>query len=96
MEYFKSIRRNGVESNDEAENVALVVKVIIVNYQICMHVITFSSLFVDFLTEDVKDDIKCAKVIYNRYGFKYWKGWLSRCKSRPLPDVSKCSYASNF
>ncbi|CAH1714221.1 unnamed protein product [Chironomus riparius] len=44
----------------------------------------------DFLTEDIKDDIKCAKVIYNRHGFKIWKGWMSRCKSRPLPDVSKC------
>ncbi|CAO1321986.1 unnamed protein product [Diamesa tonsa] len=47
----------------------------------------------DFLNEDIKDDIKCAKVIYNRNGFKGWKEWSSRCKNRPLPDVSKCSYS---
>ncbi|CAO1346397.1 unnamed protein product [Diamesa serratosioi] len=47
----------------------------------------------DFLNEDIKDDIKCAKVIYNRNGFKGWIEWISRCKNRPLPDVSKCSYA---
>ncbi|CRL08737.1 CLUMA_CG021392, isoform A [Clunio marinus] len=48
----------------------------------------------DFLTEDIKLDIKCAKVIYDRHGFKHWKGWLNRCKQRPLPDVSKCSYST--
>lgn len=47
----------------------------------------------DFLDEDIRDDIKCAKIIYNRLGFNGWKGWLNRCKARPLPDISRCSYA---
>lgn len=80
-------------SSEEAESVVLAVKVIIIiNYRHCQCHQNF--FIVDFLTEDIKDDIRCAKVIYNRYGFKHWKGWLSRCKARPLPDLTKCSYAS--
>lgn len=52
------------------------------------------NTLLDLLNEDIKDDIKCAKTIYSRHGFKHWKGWQNRCKARPLPDVSKCKMSS--
>ncbi|XP_053689898.1 lysozyme c-1-like isoform X2 [Sabethes cyaneus] len=43
-----------------------------------------------FLTDDISDDIDCAKLIYKDVGFSYWKGWVSKCKQKPLPDISHC------
>ncbi|XP_055538286.1 lysozyme c-1-like isoform X2 [Wyeomyia smithii] len=43
-----------------------------------------------FLTDDISDDIECAKMIHKDQGFSYWKGWVSRCKQKPLPDISSC------
>ncbi|XP_011309649.1 lysozyme c-1-like [Fopius arisanus] len=44
----------------------------------------------DFLNDDISDDIICASKIEKAEGFKYWKGWLNKCKSKPLPDVANC------
>uniref|UniRef100_A0A182NI13 lysozyme n=1 Tax=Anopheles dirus TaxID=7168 RepID=A0A182NI13_9DIPT len=44
----------------------------------------------DFVDEDLSDDIECAKQIYNDGGFGAWKGWVSRCKQKTLPDLSSC------
>ncbi|XP_058124828.1 lysozyme c-1-like [Anopheles coustani] len=44
----------------------------------------------DFLTDDVSDDIECAKKIYQESGFGAWKGWVNKCKQKPLPDLSGC------
>lgn len=46
----------------------------------------------DFITDDIKDDIECAKRIQSQEGFKYWAGWLKDCKDKPLPDLSGCKY----
>ncbi|XP_058836343.1 lysozyme c-1 [Topomyia yanbarensis] len=43
-----------------------------------------------FLTDDISDDIECAKLIHKDQGFSYWKGWVSKCKQKPLPDISSC------
>lgn len=44
----------------------------------------------DFANDDITDDIGCAQKIQETEGFKYWKGWLNKCKDKPLPDVSNC------
>ncbi|XP_035909988.1 lysozyme-like [Anopheles stephensi] len=44
----------------------------------------------DFLTDDLNDDIECAKQIYSDGGFGAWKGWVNRCKQKTLPDLSSC------
>ncbi|XP_037909237.1 lysozyme [Hermetia illucens] len=44
----------------------------------------------DFLNDDISDDARCAKQIYNRHGFQGWPGWVNKCRGRPLPDVLKC------
>ncbi|KXJ78810.1 hypothetical protein RP20_CCG003387 [Aedes albopictus] len=43
-----------------------------------------------FLTDDISDDIECAKQIHKDQGFSYWKGWVNKCKQKPLPDISMC------
>lgn len=43
-----------------------------------------------FLTDDISDDIDCAKQIHKDQGFSYWKGWVNKCKQKPLPDISMC------
>ncbi|XP_065082682.1 lysozyme c-1-like [Ochlerotatus camptorhynchus] len=43
-----------------------------------------------FLNDDISDDIDCAKLIYKDQGFSYWKGWVNKCKQKPLPDISMC------
>ncbi|XP_053661912.1 lysozyme c-1-like [Anopheles marshallii] len=42
------------------------------------------------LNDDITNDIKCAKLIYNRHGFDAWYGWKDHCDGKPLPDVSSC------
>nr|XP_031827759.1 lysozyme [Nomia melanderi] len=44
----------------------------------------------DFADDDIQDDIACAKLIYDREGFKAWDGWLKKCKNKPLPNISGC------
>ncbi|XP_059609223.1 lysozyme c-1-like [Phlebotomus argentipes] len=44
----------------------------------------------DFLNDDVTDDIRCARLMYDRHGFLGWPGWKNKCKGRSLPDVSRC------
>ncbi|KFB51620.1 AGAP007385-PA-like protein [Anopheles sinensis] len=44
----------------------------------------------DFLTDDLADDIECAKKIYQEGGFGAWKGWVNKCKQKTLPDLSGC------
>jgi lysozyme len=56
-------------------------------------------MIVDLLNDDIKDDIKCAKEIFARTGFKAWRGWENRCKSTStseknpnLPNLTNCQY----
>ncbi|XP_055380258.1 lysozyme-like [Condylostylus longicornis] len=44
----------------------------------------------DFLNDDIQDDAKCAKLIFNQKGFQNWPGWVNKCRGRNLPDVSRC------
>lgn len=44
----------------------------------------------DFLNDDIQDDIACAKKIFDQEGFKAWDGWMKKCKSKPLPNISHC------
>ena len=44
----------------------------------------------DFADDNIQDDIICAKKIQEKEGFKYWDGWMKKCKNKPLPDISKC------
>jgi lysozyme len=53
----------------------------------------------DLLNDDIRDDIKCAKEVFNRSGLKSWKGWELRCKStstteknKALPNLVNCAY----
>lgn len=44
----------------------------------------------DFINDDIQDDIACAKVIFDREGFKAWNGWIKMCKNKPLPNIGHC------
>ncbi|XP_030368954.1 lysozyme [Scaptodrosophila lebanonensis] len=44
----------------------------------------------DFLNDEISDDSRCAMQIFNRHGFQAWPGWMSKCRGRTLPDVSRC------
>lgn len=95
MESFKLILKNGVARDDAAVNVESDVKVCQLPFSGQRPIKLRNQIqFLDLLKEDIKDDIKCAKVIYNRHGFKHWRGWQNRCKARPLPDISKCKMSS--
>ncbi|XP_044571297.1 lysozyme c-1 isoform X2 [Drosophila ananassae] len=42
----------------------------------------------DFSNDDIGDDIVCAKMIQEREGFKYWKGWDRFCRNpQNLPNL---------
>lgn len=44
-----------------------------------------------FLDDDLRDDVACAKDIYNRYeSFIAWPGWVENCKDQPLPNTDAC------
>lgn len=56
-------------------------------------------MYIDFIDDNIKDDIECARMIFERNGFKNWKGWETRCKSKKvtepnplLPDIKNCAY----
>ncbi|XP_045761809.1 lysozyme-like [Maniola jurtina] len=44
----------------------------------------------DLLNEDLADDVRCAKNIYGRVGFKAWPASFAYCKEKSLPDLSRC------
>lgn len=50
----------------------------------------------DFLQDDIKNDIECAKTIYGRKGFDGWPGWQRKCKGKQLPDITKCKILRNY
>ncbi|XP_003747833.1 lysozyme C, milk isozyme-like [Galendromus occidentalis] len=37
-----------------------------------------------FLDEDLKNDVRCASIAVNQYGFRFWKGWEENCLYREL------------
>ncbi|KAI8036839.1 lysozyme [Drosophila gunungcola] len=42
----------------------------------------------DFSNDDIGDDIACARMIQEREGFKYWKGWERSCRNQQnLPNL---------
>ncbi|EDX07949.1 lysozyme c-1 [Drosophila simulans] len=42
----------------------------------------------DFSNDDISDDIACARMIQEREGFKYWKGWDRFCRNpQNLPNL---------
>lgn len=43
-----------------------------------------------FINDDIQDDIACAKIIFDREGFKAWNGWMKKCKNKPLPNIGHC------
>ncbi|XP_063834323.1 lysozyme [Ostrinia nubilalis] len=43
----------------------------------------------DLLNEDLADDVRCAKRVYDRVGFNAWPSY-SYCKEKSLPDLSRC------
>ncbi|XP_049815887.1 lysozyme-like [Schistocerca nitens] len=44
----------------------------------------------DLLNNDLSDDVRCAKKIFQRHGFRGWYGWRNKCDGKSLPDVSRC------
>lgn len=53
----------------------------------------------DFVDDIISDDIECAKKIYEKEGFKHWKRWENKCKTKVptipnplLPNISRCKY----
>ncbi|KAL0810904.1 hypothetical protein ABMA28_010203 [Loxostege sticticalis] len=48
------------------------------------------SLITNYLlNEDLADDVRCAKRVYDRVGFNAWPTY-SHCKKKTLPDLSRC------
>lgn len=46
--------------------------------------------FPDLLNEDLADDVRCAKRVYDRVGFKGWPLPHAHCREKALPDLSRC------
>ncbi|XP_043473424.1 lysozyme c-1-like [Leptopilina heterotoma] len=46
----------------------------------------------EFITDDIQDDVACAKMIHSQEGFNHWPGWVKDCKNKALPDLSGCKY----
>uniref|UniRef100_A0A1Y9J087 Glycosyl hydrolases family 22 (GH22) domain-containing protein n=1 Tax=Anopheles quadriannulatus TaxID=34691 RepID=A0A1Y9J087_ANOQN len=44
----------------------------------------------NLLTDDISEDIKCAKIVYSHHGFNAWYGWVDHCKGKALPDIREC------
>ncbi|XP_058800191.1 uncharacterized protein LOC131669376 [Phymastichus coffea] len=47
----------------------------------------------DFLDDNIQDDIVCAQKIFKLRGFKHWKGWVKKCKTGELPNLTTCKYS---
>ncbi|XP_067135997.1 lysozyme c-1-like [Centruroides vittatus] len=46
-----------------------------------------------FLDNNIRDDIKCAKLIYKRHKFNAWYGWKNRCRGKNMRSyVRGCKY----
>ncbi|KAL4716754.1 hypothetical protein ACJJTC_001910 [Scirpophaga incertulas] len=44
----------------------------------------------DLLNEDLADDVRCAKRINDRVGFNAWPVYITYCKDRRLPELTRC------
>ncbi|XP_013190977.2 lysozyme [Amyelois transitella] len=44
----------------------------------------------DLLNMDLADDVRCAKRMFDRMGFKAWPLAYSYCQEKSLPDLSRC------
>ncbi|XP_023223983.1 lysozyme c-1-like [Centruroides sculpturatus] len=43
--------------------------------------------------DNISDDIKCARKIYSRHGFRAWYGWRRNCSGKNLKSyTSGCKY----
>lgn len=42
------------------------------------------------IDENIADDVKCAKMIFKRHGYKAWYGWRNKCQGKTLPSVNEC------
>lgn len=49
------------------------------------------SVILDFLDDKLDDDIACAMKVFDKYGFKNWQQWESKCKKQDLPNLSGCT-----
>ncbi|XP_047000872.1 lysozyme-like [Schistocerca americana] len=44
----------------------------------------------DLLNNNLSDDVRCAKKIFQQHGFRGWSGWRRNCDGKPLPNISRC------
>jgi lysozyme C len=51
---------------------------------------TFMVFFSELRTDDITRASACAKLIYERYGFSAWNGWVNKCNGKPLPSLNGC------
>lgn len=57
------------------------------SFIIFIRIPALSSL--DLSNDDISDDAACAKIIEQREGFKYWKGWSRYCRNtQNLPNLA--------
>lgn len=61
-------------------------------YSISYVLLEFNYFFlkIELLTDNIDDDITCAKKIFKRHSFNAWYGWKNNCKGKTLPSVSEC------
>lgn len=53
-----------------------------------LYMIIIINFALDLSNDDISDDTDCAKIILQREGFKYWKGWNRYCRNRQnLPNL---------
>ncbi|KAI1299250.1 Lysozyme [Halotydeus destructor] len=57
----------------------------------------FSECNVDcskLIDDDLRDDVRCVRVIYKRHGFSAWEGWKSKCRetSRGRQLLDGCTF----
>lgn len=48
------------------------------------------NFWLDFLDDKLDDDIACAMKVFDKYGFKNWRGWEEKCKKQNIPNLSEC------
>lgn len=77
-------------------NILVVILNVKVRVFVCCRIIrslyTFQScyryIFVDFLTDDISQDVECAKKLFSLRGFQYWNGWNTYCRNpQNLPNL---------
>lgn len=49
-------------------------------------------IFTDLVTDNIRKAVECANLIFQREGFKAWKGWVTHCKAKPenVPNIQNC------